>query len=1255
LKNGLWINSPEDINGNGTFEAWPFDQEINGVTGDFNGKDDDGNGYIDDVIGFDFVDQAVANFGDYRNPDPVPEDEGEHGTLVTGLISAEWNNSVGIAGMAPGAKILTAKAFDVTGNGETDDIAAAIVYSVMQGAKVLNFSFGDNVESPIMKDAIRFAYSMGCVMVSSSGNSNWDYRHYPSDYPEVISVGGSNPDGGRFSRANYGNYIDVIAPGMDIITTDLNNEYKVSNGTSLAAPYVSGLAAMLHQKYPGIDPDAVKGILKATANDINEPGWDYRTGSGIINAERALKYVGQPAVEIFSPAPADFVNSVKTDTLEIHGTAAHPLFVRYEILYGAGNNPDTLTSLLESGEQVKKGLLGSIPVSDLEPGRNVIVLRCHSKEGNFIDSRAGVNVISNEDIEFNELIVNNAYRGNSRVVVVSAKSSGIGKFFVRFRPAGSNEKYTGVSEFDWSSEFRYLEIGKEAESGIEMEATAFLALSSGDTLKHDFTFTRLTDEFTSSGLVQKPYSLGRLYLFNGVAEFTGNGKTQFAATDLSTLTFGETFFFEYDDGNIFLSDTNKFGWIPTGYPDTDGDGRPEFFGTADYNSILLNSNSETAFGDTLFTNPEGTTFWGDLAHDLDGDGREELIGWKDDVSGRHYFAWSYKNGEYIILDSAVLPDDYDNISISKSAAAGDFDGDGNQELAFANTSGMLFIYEFANGKFTFEKIFDERLTESQQYLTTADVDADGFPEIIQGSIANSGLYGEVSFDGESIWHFRMIKASGQNAYEIKWEEFFTETREGFTKQQAAFRNGLAAGDLDGSPGDEFVISTFPNLYVFKWEDEKIKPFWYYPSVLSNSAIIADFDKNGINELGFSGFNRTMFFEYDAELYKIQPPAGLDGHAPDTNTAYVNWTAAENADKYQIFRLQRDNEGVFAILLGETENSEVNVSSLAGNQSYEFVLKSINSSDADTSGFSDIIEVFTTPRILPEAIISKNNSSITVKYTGKLPQNSMNPDYFTISSDGFRTIPAGATTTGDSVLVLAFEELPEGDYNFVSGEFRDYYGNFAISDTIAFSLGTADDNEIYLKKLEIVKHPLVKLYFSENVIPETAELVENYELRPYGEILNAQISPLDSSSVLLNLTNSLINGPARGVNFTITVRNIETPGGKKMTEGPGNTLGFLFANDNLTDTYVYPNPIKRSENPDIYFAGLTPRATVTIMTLDGQELRRLEEKDGNGGVEWDGRDINGDYLPTGIYMYKVEGTDSDGNDVFENYHKFAIVP
>ena len=229
LKNKIWLNPGETGNG----------KESNGI-------DDDSNGFIDDYRGWDFTDRVGFPFdssgGDYLGWDNDPIDEQGHGTYISGIAAAQTNNYTGIAGIAPNISLVNLRAFDPGGYGEEDDVAAAILYAVQMGIKVLNMSFGDYSFSYVLRDVVQYAYSKNLVLVGSSGNQNSPDPHYPSGYSEVICVGNSTQDDFRAGNSNYGSTLDLMAPGSQIITTARDNNYASISGTSAATPHVAAAA-----------------------------------------------------------------------------------------------------------------------------------------------------------------------------------------------------------------------------------------------------------------------------------------------------------------------------------------------------------------------------------------------------------------------------------------------------------------------------------------------------------------------------------------------------------------------------------------------------------------------------------------------------------------------------------------------------------------------------------------------------------------------------------------------------------------------------------------------------------------------------------------------------------------------------------------------------------------------------------------------------------------------------------------------------
>ncbi len=247
-----------------------------------NGIDDDGNGYIDDVHGYDFI-----------NNDNDPMDDNGHGTHCAGVIGAVGNNGVGIAGLNWKVKIMPLKFLRADGNGDTAASLNAIAYARRMGADVISCSWGGTAKSQALGDAIASTNILIPCAAGNAGSNNDITPHYPSgfDSPQIISVAASDAKDGIPSFSNYGaSTVDVAAPGDWIMSTypsSLGYPYVKMKGTSLATPHVAGLAALLLSKHPSMTPSALKAKIMETVDKLS--AFNGKTVSGgRINVQKAL-------------------------------------------------------------------------------------------------------------------------------------------------------------------------------------------------------------------------------------------------------------------------------------------------------------------------------------------------------------------------------------------------------------------------------------------------------------------------------------------------------------------------------------------------------------------------------------------------------------------------------------------------------------------------------------------------------------------------------------------------------------------------------------------------------------------------------------------------------------------------------------------------------------------------------------------------------------------------------------------------------
>jgi subtilisin family serine protease len=351
---------------------WTNEREIPG-----NGVDDDKNGYVDDVIGWDFIDA-----------DNRPWDRDGHGTFVAGVIAAA-HNDVGIAGINPRVKIMALRALNDFGHTRASYLAQAIVYAANNGARVINLSAGGKGLTKTEQMAIGHARSRGALVIVAAGNEAEDAGTYgPAGATGVIAVAATGFDDRRVAFSNWGPHVDIAAPGLDVLSlraraTDLmrdipgveytpgaayvgaDRRYYRASGTSFSAPIVAGVASLVWSLRPELTADEVRRVLLQSARDVDAPGRDQYTGYGLVDAQAALR--ADPRFFLETEISGVRVAATGGQTVvEVSGTADADRFRSARLEIGAGGNPQAWKAIGAAlSRSVRSGVLAAIPAQAL--------------------------------------------------------------------------------------------------------------------------------------------------------------------------------------------------------------------------------------------------------------------------------------------------------------------------------------------------------------------------------------------------------------------------------------------------------------------------------------------------------------------------------------------------------------------------------------------------------------------------------------------------------------------------------------------------------------------------------------------------------------------------------------------------------------------------------------------------------------------------------------------------------------------------
>ena len=1236
LVGAMAVTTAEDINGNGRFDDWPSTVEIDGVTGDLNDRDDDGNGVVDDVIGYDFVDQAVRNLGDDRDRDPIPFDEQGHGTSVAGVIAASTNNRIGIAGLAYDARLRALRAFDATGNAEEDDIASALIYAALTGVDVVNMSFGDGVDSPMFRDAVSFAASMNVILVASSGNTGTISRQYPAGYDDVITVGSTNADDRRSPFSSTGSLVALTAPGEGIITTAVDSRYRRVNGTSFAAPYVAAAAAMMRERYPTITAAEIRSSLQASSLDLGAPGWDGSFGSGRLRVDAALSQAGASDLTLAAPVNEQIVDRRVASTLRVAGTVNMLNQVRFAVELGRGLDPQSWQQLEITQMAVRNATLTNIALDSLSDGLYTLRVRVEADDGRTHELRRRFTIVGRpSDISSVEVL--SAWKTDRRVPVVSVRTTQPTTASVVLRSdVGDSVVFSDVRRRVRRHSIVLPELAARDSVG---RITITTSMGEDGRVDSILPYRMSTEASPQTGWSTTQLRSWSGYVLNDVRDFYRDGtKTVFMA-DLSGNAFGDIRAMSYDGTQWRVRDSLQATWIPRGVSDVNGNGLYEVFCHVIGKAVLFEQStpSGTPFARVLFADTLNGRQAAGVA-DIDGDGREELLMLSD--SGCTVV--TYRNNQFDVLGRIVNTSEpavgassnrVDEISV----ATGDFDGSGRMSIAFADTDGDLIISAWNGTQFVQPTVLSHEGAGGSGYVAAGDVDGDGRAEIVYGVPDSTQADVDREY-GRQVWTYRMIRSTS-TGYDVVWTEHIEGVRYGI-----GFRNGLALGNLDVRSGAEIVICAYPRLYVFTERSGSMEPLWYQPDVVTPRMLIHDFNGNGINELGvgttvpmIGAMTGFRFSEFDRSA--SEAPRALRARRLQDSLIDVDWMPVRSAVAYVL----EATDGNGLLKLRDTVVAERYVHRYQSRSgSIRYVVRALLSggqlSDASLPARVVLGQPVRIASISPDTLVRselQRGARIKLAFDGDIALHHLEPSWLVLSdTSAQRAVRASSITAGDArSAIITFPPLDLATRCVVSiGGLVDAT-TLGVRDT-AVALVVIEDprqrEEIFIADLRVRTPSSLGIEFSHDV-DVSAEEAGNYVLQPVGSVVSTTrrsereiVLELDASTPLL----------PRGVPYALTVLNVTNAAGAVMTSGAGGTREFTIRSEDLTSVYAYPHPVKLQQHDIVTFAGLTASARVIVLDAMMRPVVELTTRDRSGGVQWDLTSSLGERVRPGLYFYRV---------------------
>lgn len=1231
LQGRLWVNSPEDLNQNGQLDSL-----------DINGIDDDGNGYIDDVIGWDFT--HAPNFpdqGDYLDPDNDPMDEfgNGHGTPVAGIIAAAQNNQTGISGAAPGVRVMALRAGTASGFLEEDDVAEAILYAIANGCKVVNMSFGDVAVSYLLKDAIQYGASQGLIFVASAGNSGNAALNYPAAYDETLSVGATDSTNRLAGFSNYGSKINLVAPGEELLSTQVGNDYGLNNGTSFSAPVVSAAAALVWSFFPGYSPEQVKGALYASCHDLGFFGWDPFYGHGLVNLEKSLIISEQGYAEISAPATG---SGTAKDKIAIRGTVFSPRLISYSLSYGSGENPFSWTPIAEVfATQVLQDTLSVWSISGLPDSTYTLELRL--KQYGMPDIvHKNIFYIDHTPPVLNALDTTAMLIGSQNGFLIRFRTDDLTAATLLYRAKGeSGFSLSKLSQY-FQDEHNFI-LSQEDITG-QVEFIIHLKNAAGLETIYDndgqYYFLNLAETFPYQNiLVQKQQHPVSGFFMPFTTDFNENNTPEFVISELiDREKFGPLQVWEYTGSQYAMRPLTNFPCIPRDAGKIYAESGLELLGGFGRNSLLLGGNEPGDFPNAIVWD-DTTNFWASRLGNLDIDPELELLA----INFGRWRIFDISPERQLSLQQTLFGDTTsgNNQFGVPWALVEDLDTDGFREIIVEDIDGDLYIYEEdAAGLYRF--VWSTRLPGrgGNSLLHAADITGDGKKELITAVrnvpdvLRESNVY-------TKFWALTIWKAVGDNLYEKIGQKNF----HGVTVQSGV-HNGLSTADVDNDGISEIIFTPFPDAYIFTFAQPEFQFLWYREGVNSNNPVADDFDNNGLAEILMNSDNGILQFEFAGNPNRPLPPLQLQATPLDTSRILLGWRESTGADYYKIYR-KTENEMSFSLIDSIQSTTFLDLN-LNRDSVYTYAIAQIDLSFPDPeSGLSSTASAQpNAPPVYLKAEILQTRQ-ILLHFNESMSDAAYQTENYLLLNNLRHPASAIRGQNRRQILLSFLEDLPSGIFELEMSGITDAQGTPLTGQPriIEFEYYPAGE-PFYLRSVEFVNKQHLRVNFNRPADVSSAETSQHYSLEPDGNILSATVDSSNAGSVSLYISENTRMGRL-GIPYYLTVKNVKDRQGNLLDVSKANRLAIILSAEDLAEAMVYPNPFNSNiAGQNLMFANLPRGTEIFIFNASGHFMRRLEENEGAGGISWDLRTADGNVVSSGVYIYvaRFNGEEKKGKFV-----------
>ncbi len=1213
LREALWHNPAEDLDGDGVLlpdgaGGWMLDPA------DLNGIDEDGNGFVDDLLGWDFTDAPPFPApGDYLQPDNEPWDEHGHGTLVAGLAAGR-DPEQELWGLAPGCRLLPLRAGNSLGWLQEDDVAAALLYAADAGARVVNMSFGDSEAGALLEDVIRHLHARGVVLVASSGNTGTEAAHWPSGFPEVLSVGGArlleNPT--RVTRSlgsSWGPGLDLLAPGHALRSSDLGGGEGWIGGTSAAAPFVSAACALLLAREPSLSPEQLRSRLRRTARDMGPEGWDAEHGAGLLDAAAALADPAAPGLVIHRPASGSAWTPQAFAESGIRLSAWGDLFQSFELL--SGDSPQEAELLLSSNEpwfdQVvyNDELLAPLdpPVDQLQH----LWLRLRTLDGEE-QLRHSSFLLDGTPPVIQDLRLEPIRRGMqelSRLEVVCDEP-------VRLRVTGAGV----VQEGDGLSRTHAQVLDSPAGGMLDIRLRNAAGL---ETLHHHAVPP--TGVFPAgANMGRVPSVLPEASWLDEALDLDGDQAPEVAVAFLNDGEPDSVRFMEYNwNGTFSAAGLSLPPAFPFGAGDVTGDERTE---------LLLGLGDHAR----LFAAGEEHPWPSQLLQEWPSHFAAGLVSlWNDQPSQillqsaeRAYQLWLWSSeGSAAMLWEAENPDAGQATPQGRPRGiASDLDADGEPELWLSHDGGLLYSVDRLGRTRQILRFPGWRGPGEHMQLLREASGVECLAVLLQSPAAAS----ESMAGGERA---RLLLLCDENGEAVVRDSLDFD----LSHSGSAVAMGLAAFPRLDS-GEDLLLSLAPLLYAIEWH--AVEGWGVTRMALEalggGEPVMLSSSPGGLNSILAHGVQQSLVLHtsHGAPV----PPVFLPHSRPlGQDRVLLAWNAP--ARTYSLLLLGGvDGQLLLENLPPETAG-ELEVEVTPGEE-WQFSFMAFSSDGMNGVRNDPPLLLGGEAPSLPGEVLPTYSGQWTIRWD---PPLALEQPYARarIVQEGDSLDATLIVAAGGSETLLSLPRsrpVPEGESGLLLEGLRMPRG--LRMEPLHLSL-LALENGAGPRILagRALAPTSVRLSFSKAILREDLEELTNWSLADGRELRGLQAVEQNQALVLqLAEERPLLSGtPA----LEVLAGQLRAEDGSRSEN---QRIVVRAGVGGIHELVVYPNPWRASGSGaegagGVVFAGTTPGTEVRIYSLEGRLLRKLREEDADASLRWDLRRQNGEDLPSGVYLFVAE--------------------